>query len=143
MGVSPSLGRHGQGRGVFGQGIYFSSDPALAASYVRPGSCPHGLGQWRCVLICQVTPGPLVSIGGQENKQTSAGEAHDVPDGYIIVEDSKSVVVRAAVFWRNELSGNQGGVLQWMFAALLVAAVAFYQFWTQMPPAVRRRRFGI
>merc|ERR1711862_305234 len=64
--VSPQLGRHGHGRGLFGQGMYFSLEPALAASYVRPSVClPPQLGRWRCLFVCQIAPGPLVSIGGQ------------------------------------------------------------------------------
>lgn len=143
--VSPQLGRHGQARGAFGQGIYFSVEPGLAASYVRPSQpLPSDLGQWRCLLICEVAPGPMVTVGGQEQLCHVGGrEALDVPDGYVVVEDSESVAVRAAVFWHSEARGGAcTGAWQLILAAILVIAIVFYQMWVQMPPALRRRRFG-
>ncbi|CAK0861307.1 unnamed protein product [Prorocentrum cordatum] len=77
-----SLGRTGEDRQLFGQGVYLSQEPALAYSYARKsGWLPHGLGRWRCLLVAEVAMGPLVKLGGAgPSSGLGAGTA---PEGYI------------------------------------------------------------
>merc|ERR1712224_1097746 len=114
-------------RSLFGKGIYLSLDPGYAATFVRPSPpLPHSLGRWRCLLICEVVPGPLVTIGGIGSQSDDSGrapkDAHDVPEGVIVVEDSDAVTVRFALFWHTPSGGF--GISTDMLIAILVMAFA-------------------
>jgi len=104
---------------LFGRGIYLSRDPSYAGQFARMSSpLPGLLGRWSCLLLCEVTPGPMVTIGPDTGVIDRVGEisqcpqpsettyarakkdAHSVPDGVIVVEDSAAVVIRSAILHR-------------------------------------------
>eukprot|EP00927_Polykrikos_kofoidii_P027261 TRINITY_DN24053_c0_g1_i2.p2 TRINITY_DN24053_c0_g1~~TRINITY_DN24053_c0_g1_i2.p2 ORF type:complete len:166 (-),score=9.58 TRINITY_DN24053_c0_g1_i2:118-615(-) len=130
--ISPDLARTGS---LFGRGIYLSSDPGYAKTFAKTSPpLPGGLGRWNCLLLCEVAPGPLVTVGDNGSNVAdvatatlAARDAHDVPAGVIVVEDSNSVVVRSALFWRRDSGEKEGGgicspAVQIAVAVLLVVA---------------------
>lgn len=135
--VTPGLARSGEGRGIFGQGIYLSTDFAYAATFARGcPQLPNSLGSWKAVLICEVAPGPLVTIGGRQDEVTAERkEAHNVPEGVIVVEDSDAVAIRAVMLWQTPDSGSWLGVSAEMIAFLVVIVAILYAMWTRTSPS--------
>lgn len=137
--VSESLGRYGHARSLYGKGIYLSLEPSYAASFVRP-SPPllHALGRWRCLFLCEVTPGPMVTVGGEgsfEARSEESGglatkDAHNVPEGVVVAENSESVRVCCALLWHAPDTQRFGGLSIEAILACVVAVIAcLYVVW--------------
>eukprot|EP00440_Ansanella_granifera_P046997 gb/GFBE01050894.1/.p1 GENE.gb/GFBE01050894.1/~~gb/GFBE01050894.1/.p1 ORF type:complete len:320 (+),score=40.87 gb/GFBE01050894.1/:1-960(+) len=142
--VNESLGRHGHARSLYGKGIYLSLEPGYAAGFVRPSApLPQSLGRWRCLLLCEVAPGPRVTVGGASSVAVrpegsggvASNDAHDVPEGVVVVEDSDSVSVRCALFWHEPEVQTFGGVSVETVLAVLVALAAILYFMLAKSPS--------
>lgn len=144
--VDPRLARTGS---IYGKGIYLSTDICYASGFAKPSAAlPHGLGSWSCVFLCEVAPGPMVTVGGAaETAQAQSNglaprDAHNVPESVIVVEDSDAVVVRCALLYRH--GGSSGAGLfslgsylsETTLAALVILLAVLYAVWAKTP--VRR-----
>eukprot|EP00929_Paragymnodinium_shiwhaense_P109031 TRINITY_DN75399_c0_g1_i1.p1 TRINITY_DN75399_c0_g1~~TRINITY_DN75399_c0_g1_i1.p1 ORF type:complete len:324 (-),score=61.07 TRINITY_DN75399_c0_g1_i1:114-1085(-) len=134
--IDPNLARTGS---LFGKGIYLSIVPSYAFNFAKTSPpLANGHGRWSCLFLCEVAPGPLVSVGGvgaaADDAHSAATvpradkDAFDVPEGVIIVEDSEAVVVRCALFfYRGSSSGEEGECSRWvqLAAAAAIVGIAF------------------
>ncbi|CAE8631650.1 unnamed protein product [Polarella glacialis] len=141
--VTPGLGRTGADRSAFGRGIYLSTDPALAATYARASKpLPGNLGCWICLLVCQVAKGPMVTVGGQgaapadQHGFAPRDAAHELPQDYIVVEDTDSVSIRGMLFWRRPGTAKEEGssVEMWLCLVVLLGVI-LYTMCTRTQPA--------
>merc|ERR1712107_916468 len=100
-------------------GIYLSKEPSYAANYAKPSApLQGGLGRWSCLFLCEVAPGPLVTIGGE-----------------------KCVIVRYAILYRRgaeETGGICSSTVQYTVAGIAILAAIFARTYFNSPYAYRR-----
>ena len=65
-----------------------------------------GLSHVSATMMVHIT---MVTVDGRANVATSGKDAHDVPEGVVVVEDSEAVAIRCALLYRHDSGGSTCG----------------------------------